>query len=129
MRGAGLAMLALAVFGFTACTRPVGPEDIADQTMRSIASDNVDTTAAYFNKEARATMTPASVHALARVMHLFGEYRDVRQIAALQNRRYDLEAGFDLGSMLIQMRLDKDGKIAALHVIPNISMKTASTTK
>jgi hypothetical protein len=113
---------------FTACARPMRPVDIADDAMRSIETGNLEGTATYFNKEARATMTPASVHALANVMHLFGEYQDVRQIAALEHNRYDLEAVFDLGSMLVQMRLDPDGKIAALHVIPNISMKKTAST-
>jgi hypothetical protein len=120
--------LALSLFALlSACAQTTRSEDLADQVIRSLDADNTQRAASFFNRDVRSTMTPASVHELARVMHAFGRYRYVTETTALDSDRYDLEAQFDVGSMLVQMRLDSDGKIAGLHIIPNIPLKTVRT--
>jgi hypothetical protein len=111
----------------SACAPTTPSEDLADKVMRSLETGNTQLASSFFNPNVRSTMTPASVHELARVMHAFGHYHYVTETAVLDNRRYDLEAQFDVGSMLVQMRLDSDGKIAGLHIIPNSPRKTART--
>jgi hypothetical protein len=111
------------------CAQTTRSEDLADTVLRAIEADKPAVAGDYFDADTRSLMTPASVHELSRVMHAFGHYRYVSQTSALDERRYDLEAQFDVGSMLVQMRLDPDGKIAALHVVPNVPLKTATTGK
>jgi hypothetical protein len=124
-RCGALALSFLAVL--SACAPTTRSEDLADQVIRSLDAGNMQRAASFFNQDVRSTMTPASVHELARVMHAFGHYRYVTETTALETDRYDLEAQFEVGSMLVQMRLDPDGKIAGLHIIPNVPLKTGRT--
>jgi hypothetical protein len=118
--------LALAICSLTACGPAArGPEDIADHAIRSIYAGDVAQAQRSFDPSIRADVTPASVRRLSSVMHAFGNYEYVSEVAALNASRYDLEAQFAVGSMLVQMRLDGAGKIAALHVLPNAFLKKA----
>lgn len=116
---AGLALLVPA-----ACAPAMTPsESIADRTIRAIYADDVPQVQSAFTPALRVAVTRPSVARLSAVMHAFGKYEYVEQIAALDNGRYDLEAQFGVGSMLVQMRLDGAGRIAALHVMPNAYLK------
>jgi len=85
-----------------------------------IYSGDVHATQALFDADVRRTITDDSVKQLSSLMHAFGDYLGVMQIAAMSDRRYDLEAQFAHGSMLVQLRLDPAGKLAALHIVPNV---------
>jgi hypothetical protein len=95
-------------------------EITADKVIRLIYVGDVHNTQQLFAANVRPTITPASVNQLSSLMKAFGEYLGVQQIAAMSDRRYDLEAEFAHGSMLVQLRLDPAGKLAALHIIPNV---------
>jgi hypothetical protein len=111
----------LAFAAATACSqnRPAA-ETTVNEAIRCIYAGDVRSTQQLFNDDVRGTITPDSVDRLSRLMHAFGDYLDVKQIAATGGRRYDLEAQFANSSMLVQLRLDPAGKIAALHLIPNV---------
>jgi len=111
----------LTIASSSACgeKRPAS-EITADKAIRFIYAGDVHNTQQLFDADVRRTITPDSVNQLSSVMNAFGNYLGVTQIAALSNRRYDLEAQFAHGSMLVQMRLDPAGKVAALHIIPNV---------
>jgi hypothetical protein len=95
-------------------------EITADKAIRFIYAGDVHNTQQLFDADVRRTITPDSVNRLSSLMHAFGDYLGVTQIAATSDLRYDLEAQFAHGSMLVQLRLDPAGKVAALHIIPNV---------
>jgi hypothetical protein len=112
-------ILTLASAGACSKKRPES-EITAERAIRFIYAGDVHDTQQLFNDDVRRTITPESVNRLSSLMHAFGDYLGVTQIAATNDRRYDLEAQFTHGSMLVQMRLDPTGKMAALHIIPNV---------
>ena len=114
----------VALLALTACAPALThPESIADGTIRSIYADDVPHVQRAFAPSMQPQITAASVKRLSAVMHAFGRYEYVEQIAAVTDLRYDLEAQFAVGSMLVQMRLDRSGRIAALHLMPNAFLK------
>ena len=119
-------ILTLAFAGACGESQPAS-EITADKVIRFIYAGDVHNTQQLFAADVRRTITPDSVKQLSSLMNAFGDYLGVTQIAAMSDRRYDLEAQFAEGSMLVQLRLDPAGKVAALHIIPNaphINFKT-----
>lgn len=124
MRWAALALAVVAAFvgGFALGRLRLEPRaiDLVATTTAAIASDDVARVSSAFDDQVRPQVTPATVAALAQIMQRYGPYEHVEQISEIPaRRRYDFEAYFVGGSMLVQLRLDADGKIAAYHVIPN----------
>jgi hypothetical protein len=118
-RFAGL-LLSLTL-GLTACTtKTTTAEDVTNRVIRAIDAGDLQQTLSTFDSSVRGTMTPASFDSMSRLMRSFGAYQSVREISVLPNGRYDLEANFEDGSMLVQLRLNPAGQIAAFHVIPNV---------
>jgi hypothetical protein len=102
-------------------------EVTADKAIRFIYAGDVHDTQQLFGADVRRTITPDSVNQLSSLMNALGNYLGVTQIAAMNDRRYDLEAQFAHGSMLVQLRLDPAGKVAALHIIPNVPHTNSKT--
>jgi hypothetical protein len=102
-------------------------EITADKAIRFIYAGDVHNTQQLFAVDVSRTITPDSVNRLSSLMKAFGNYLGAEQIAAMSDGRYDLEAQFEHGSMLVQLRLDPAGKVAALHIIPNVPHINAKT--
>ena len=111
--------------GLTACTiKTTTAEDLTVRVIQSIDAGDYENTASAFESSVRSTMTRESFDDVSRLMQSFGAFQVANQISALPNERYDLEATFEGGSMLVQLRVDPAGQIAALHIIPNIRINT-----
>ena len=97
------------------------PMDLADFTTRAVYDADVARTTTYFDARLRSTVTPESVAAVSKLMHRYGSYQGVaQQVEISKNARYDFEALFSEGSMLVQMRLGEAGKtITAFRLLPN----------
>jgi hypothetical protein len=116
---AGAFVLAAAAHG---CGRhSPSPQELADFTTRAVYDADVPRTGTYFDARLRSTVTPQSVVAVSKMMHRYGSYQGVAQaIEISKDARYDFEAQFSEGSMLIQMRLGEAGKtITAFRLVPN----------
>ena len=111
-------MLGLLV-GAAGCAHAATPTETADRVMRSIYDGDVPRTQQAFEQNVRPAVTPSSVNALTQRMRTIGNYEFVREVSTMEDHRYDFEAQFDRGSMLVQMRLDAAGNVAAFHVVPN----------
>lgn len=113
------ALLALTLGG--CAPQAMTPQQLADATTRAVFDGDAGRTRAHFDDRLRAIVTPPSVAAISRVMHRYGAYRNLTALAQVAaERRYFYEAQFERGSMLVQMRLDRDGRtIAGYHVKPN----------
>ena len=67
----------------------------------------------------KTAVTRTSVDQLSDRMHVLGAYHGLKPAGTDAPRnRYDFEAAFDKGTMLVQIRLDPDGKLAAYRIAP-----------
>jgi hypothetical protein len=116
--------LAIALAGVLALAGCAGasadtPIDVADQVTRAVYGDDLNGTVAHFDDGLRAQVKTEDVDQLSHVMRDMGSYRNISTVSADNlNRRYDYQAAFDRGSMLVQMRFDPDGRVAAYRVTP-----------
>jgi hypothetical protein len=116
------ALLTCLLLGLSACApSSTRAEDVTDRAIRSIYAGDLQQTTTMFDGTVRSEMTPTSFHLLTHLMQSFGKYNSVSQISQIAGQRYDLEAFFDGGSMLVQLRLNPAGQIAALHFVPNFT--------
>ena len=115
MRGS----VALGLLLVSACGHAATPTETADTVIRSIYAGDVAATRTAFDPTIRPAITPASMHELTERMRELGDYQSVVNVSTMAGRRYDFEAQFDQGSMLVQMRLAASGTVAAFHVVPN----------
>jgi hypothetical protein len=97
------------------------PMELADFTTRAVYDADVPRTTTYFDSRLRSSVTSRSVAEVSKLMHRYGSYQGVaQQIEISKNARYDFEALFSQGSMLVQMRLGERGKtITAFRLVPN----------
>ena len=114
----GAAALAVALSG---CGSSNNPQRLADQTTRALYDGNVDAATANFDDGIKTQVTRAQVGAISDAMHMLGTYKGLQpaQSGDPQTGRYDYNASFERGTMLVMVRLDPDGKIAAYRVSPN----------
>jgi len=103
-----------------ACAQPrTDPLALADQTTRGVYDVDYDATVARFDDALKAQVTRASIGQLADQMHALGTYHGLKQTSADPDKgRYDYEAAFDKGTLLVELRVDPDQKIGAYRVVP-----------
>jgi hypothetical protein len=95
------------------------PIDTADQVTKAVYSDDLNGTVAHFDPDLRDQVKTQDVDQLSRMMRGLGSYRKMTTVNADNlNRRYDYQASFERGSMLVQMRFDPDGRVAAYRISP-----------
>ena len=115
------AAIALA-FAACGCTRHDDPLALASDTTRAVYDADYAKTTEHFDPALKLSATPVSLRALSAKMHEFGAYRGLTQTTSDAGRqRYEFDASFDTGVMLIQLRLDPDGKIGAYRAIPEVT--------
>jgi hypothetical protein len=112
--------VALAVLATAACAASNKPLALADRLTRAAYTGDVATIRSTLAPNVRTRVTPASVAQLKARMRRYGTYEGLRSVSEIPaERRYDFEAEFTTGSMLVQLRLDEHGAVAAYRVIPN----------
>jgi opacity protein-like surface antigen len=113
------AAIALAVAA-VACAQPhTDPLALADQTTQGVYNADYDATVARFDDALKAQVTRASIGQLSDQMHALGAYHGLKQTNADPDKgRYDFEAAFDKGKLLVELRVDPDQKIGAYRVVP-----------
>lgn len=112
------AAIALAVAA-VACAHRTEPLALASKTTQAVYDADYAATTANFDAALKAQVTTGSLRQLSAQMHGLGAYRFLTQTSADPDKgRYDYEAAFDKGTMLVQLRLDPDQKIAAYRVVP-----------
>lgn len=118
MRSLGMALAGvLALAGCAASANT--PIDVTDQVTRAVYSDDLNGTVAHFDDGLRSQVKTDDVDQLSHAMRNLGSYRKLATVNADNlNRRYDYQAAFDRGAMLVQVRFDPDGRVAAYRVTP-----------
>ncbi len=119
MKRLGLVLAGVLALGGCASASADTPIDVADQVTRAIYSDDLNGTVAHFDNALREQVKTEDVDRLSQVMHDLGSYRKLTALYADNlDRRYDYQATFDRGTMLVQLRFDPDGRVAAYRVSP-----------
>ncbi len=115
--------LAIAACG---CARHDDPLALASDTTRGVYDADYAKTTEHFDAALKLQVTRASLNALAAQMHALGAYRGLKQAASQPDKqRYDFEAAFDKGAMLVELRLDPNGRIGAYRVVPEVASAAA----
>jgi hypothetical protein len=115
------AAVALAIVA-CGCARHDDPAVLADATTRGVYDVDYARTTERFDDALKAQVTRASIGQLADQMHALGTYRGLKQTSSDPDKgRYDFEAAFEKGTMLVELRVDPDQKIGAYRVVPQAS--------
>jgi len=113
---AKLGALAL-VIALSACGHSGAPQNLADQTTKAVYNVDLNGTQAHFDDDLKKQVTRAEIGALSDKMHALGGYNGLKPTASDPDKgRYDFEADFDHGVMMVEMRLDPTGKIGAYRI-------------
>ena len=113
------AAVALAVAAAACAHHGADPQALADDTTRAVYNVDLDATTAHFDDALKAQVTRASIGQISDEMHALGAYHGLKPANSdPDNGRYDYQASFERGRMLVQLRLDPDQQIAAYRVTP-----------
>ena len=111
------AAVVLAAASACASSSSPSPQDLADQTTKSVYASDYDGTIAHFDDDLKRQVTRGSVGSLSDRMHALGAYQSLAQTSTDPDHgRYVYDATFDHGHLRVELRLDPDGKIGAYRV-------------
>ena len=95
------------------------PAKLADAITHGIYDDDLNATTSNFDDQLKGQVTRTDLGDLSDKMHALGDYQSLAQRSADPNaRKYQYDATFAKGMLLVQLRLDPDGKVAAYRVEP-----------
>jgi hypothetical protein len=95
---------------------------LADETTRGVYDADFARTTEHFDAALKLQVTRATIGQLSDQMHTLGAYRGLKPSSSDPDKgRYDYEATFDKGTMLVQLRLDPTQRIGAYRVAPQSS--------
>ncbi len=127
MRRTIVAAVALALATAACSQNHTDPRTLADGTTRGVYDADFDRTTQNFDAALKLQVTRQSIGQLSDKMHALGALHDLKQTSSDPDKgRYDYQATFDKGAMLVQIRLDPTGKIGAYRVSPVIAGGTAA---
>jgi len=116
---------ALSLTAVAGCAQHSDPQALADQATRGVYNVDYDTTTANFDDSLKTQVTRSSIGDLSDKMHTLGAYHGLKAAGSDPDKgRYDYQAAFDKGTMLIQMRVDPNWKIGAYRVVPEAATAT-----
>ena len=94
----------------------------ADETTRGVYDGDYARTTEHFDAALKLQVTRGTIGQLSDQMHTLGAYRGLKLAASDPDKgRYDYEAAFEKGTMLVQLRLDATQHIGAYRVAPQSS--------
>lgn len=103
-----------------ACSNGSGsPQQLAEKITRAVYANDLDTTVATFDDETKRDISRSQLGDLSDRMHALGALKSiVPRDANADSGRYEFDAAFTGGMMLVQMRIDPSGKVGAYRVVP-----------
>jgi hypothetical protein len=95
---------------------------LADETTRGVYDADYARTTEHFDAALKLQVTRATIGQLSDQMHALGAYHGLKQASSDPDKgRYDYEAAFDKGTMLVELRLDPTQRIGAYRIAPQSS--------
>lgn len=120
------AAVALAIAACGCAHHDANPQVMADETTRGVYDADYGRTTEHFDAALKLQVTRATIGQLSDQMHALGAYRGLKPATSDPDKgRYDYEAAFDKGTMLVELRLDPTQKIGAYRVVPQSSSAPA----
>ena len=116
--------LAISLLALGACaSQPAsGPAQTAEKITRAVYADDVAATSADFEDALKGTVTRSDVGFLSDKMHALGDFESLASLnSAPDSGRYAYTANFAKGRMVVELRIDPDGKVGAYRVVPSAS--------
>ena len=102
-----------------ACSNGGDPQATADKLTRAVYANDLDTMVANFDDQTKKDVSRGELGEISDMMHGMGDYKSLTQRSAnADSGRYEFDAAFTKGSMLVQLRIDPSGKIGAYRVAP-----------
>ena len=96
---------------------PGNPGAAADTITRAVIANDYDSTVSNFDDSTKKTISRSDLGSLSDRMNALGEYRALNQRSSDPDRgRYEYDATFSRGALLVMLRVDPDGKIGAYRV-------------
>ena len=104
----------------SACAQPqADPQRTADTITRAVYANDLDTTIASFDDETKKSVTREALGDISDKMHALGDFTSLAPKSASPDEgKYEYDAHFTSGAMLVQMRIDPSGKVGAYRVVP-----------
>jgi hypothetical protein len=102
------------------------PSAIADSMTKSIYADDLDGTIANFDDDTKKTVNRADLGQISDRMHELGDYKSLSSRESDPDKgRYEFDATFSRGQLVVQLRLDPSGKVGAYRIVPQTAPATA----
>lgn len=116
---AACAALVLTIAAYGCAHHDDDPQALADGATRGVYDADYDKTTEHFDDALKAQVTRSAIGDLSDKMHALGAYKGLKPAASDADKgRYDYEAAFDKGTMLVRLRLDPTHKIGAFRMVP-----------
>jgi hypothetical protein len=113
------AAIAVSIAAAGCAQHTADPQALADDTTRGVYDVDLARATEHFDDALKTQVNRASVGLLSDRMHALGTYRGLKQVAAEPDKgRYDYQATFDKGTLLVQIRIDPDQKLGAYRIVP-----------
>ncbi len=104
------------------------PSALAEKITRAVYANDLDTTIATFDDETKKQVTRSQLGVISDRMHALGDIKSFTQRSSEPDKgRYDYDVSFTGGSMLVQLRVDPDGKVGAYRVVPEAAAGPAAS--
>lgn len=119
---------ALLAFSAVACAQKHDdPQQMAEKITRAVYANDLDTTTATFDDATKKTITREALGAMSDTMHALGDFGSLAPRSAdPDSGKYEYDAHFTRGAMLVRMRIDPSGKIGAYRVEPETAPTAAA---
>jgi hypothetical protein len=106
------------------------PLQTAETITKAIYANDFDATVAPFDDETKKSISRSELGALSDRMHALGDFKSLTQRSGnADTGRYEFDAAFTNGSLVVQMRLDPSGKVGAYRVVPATGAPTPTSTQ
>ena len=94
-----------------------GPGEDGRRGTHAVYSNDYDGAVSHFDDAIRGSVTRTQLGDLSDRMHALGDYTAIApRNADPASRKYEYDATFAHGTMLVELRLDADGKVAAYRI-------------
>ncbi|MGP6159207.1 MAG: hypothetical protein ACLPYS_17150 [Vulcanimicrobiaceae bacterium] len=121
------ALLAGALW-LAACSSGSDPGALAEKITRAVYANDLDSTVASFDDQTKKVVTRSQLGVISDRMHALGDIKSFAQRSAEPDKgRYDYDVSFSNGIMLVQLRVDPDGKVGAYRVVPETAASPAAS--
>ena len=99
----------------------------AERITRAVYANDLDSTIATFDDQTKKDVTRGELGEISDMMHGLGDFKSLTPRSAnADSGRYEYDAAFTKGSMLVQLRIDASGKVGAYRVAPEGSLAASA---